>query len=82
MDGWYFGSGATQNTGTIFGFGSRPSNGAKDLGTVIEGSATYTVTPHWSVNGYAGFIKGGAVVRRSFAGDRLTFAYFENVFSY
>jgi hypothetical protein len=81
-DRWYSGSGATQRAGTIFGFSGRPSQGATDLGTVIEGSANYVFTPHWSVNGYFGFIEGGDVVERTFAGDRLIFSYIENVFSF
>ncbi|MBU23888.1 MAG: hypothetical protein CL476_12410 [Acidobacteria bacterium] len=76
-DRWYFGSGATQNMGTIFGFGARPSGGETDFGTVVEGSAGYTINPHWSINGYVGLINGGAVVAESFDGDNLTFAYFE-----
>lgn len=81
-DRWYAGSGATQRAGTIFGFSGRPSHGATGLGTVVEGSASYGVTPHWSVNGYVGFIDGGEVVERTFAGDRLTFGYIENVVSF
>lgn len=81
-DRWYFGSGATQKAGSNFGYGTRPSHGARALGTVVEASADYTMTRYWSVNGYVGFIKGGTVVRRSFAGDRLTFAYVESVFQF
>jgi len=81
-DLWYSGSGATQRAGTMFGFSGRPSGGATTLGTVIEGSANYVFTHHWSINGYVGFIKGGDVVERTFAGDRLIFSYIENVFSF
>ena len=81
-DRWYFGSGATQKRGTIFGYGARTSNGSTDFGTVIEGAASYTVNSHWSVNGYLGLINGGDVVRGSFDGDKLTFGYFENVVSF
>jgi Alginate export len=76
-DRWYYGSGATQEEGTIFGFATRPSGGATGLGTAIEGSADVTVNRHFSVNGYVGHIRGGDVVRRSFAGDSLTFGYVE-----
>ena len=41
--------------------------------------AGYAISRHWSVNGYIGVMKGGDVVRRTFSGDWLTFAYLENV---
>jgi hypothetical protein len=78
-DLWYFGSGATQARGITFGFSGRPSNGATDLGTSIESSADYAISPHWSVNGYVGVLRGGNVVRRTFAGHTMTFGYVENV---
>ena len=53
-DRWYAGSGATQESGSIFGFSTRPSNGATRLGTTIEGSASYAVTPRWSIHGSSG----------------------------
>lgn len=76
-DRWYFGSGATQEEGSIFGFATRPSGGATGLGTAIEGSADYALNRHFSVNGYVGHIRGGDVVRRSFSGDAMTFGYLE-----
>jgi hypothetical protein len=78
-DRWYLGSGATQNNGTIFGYGTRASGGQSSLGTVLEGSAGYTITPNWSLNGYIGYVKGGGVVEHSFEGDQLTFSYIEQV---
>jgi len=81
-DRWYAGSGATQSSGSFFGYGTRPSQGATALGTVVEGSADYTVNRRWSINAYVGVIKGGAVVRRIFANDRLVFAYVENVLQF
>jgi hypothetical protein len=81
-DLWYVGSGATQRSGTIFGYAGRRSGGAESFGTVLEGSADWTISPRWSVNGYLGWIRGGDVVRATFAGDRLTFAYLENVFQF
>jgi hypothetical protein len=78
-DLWYGGSGATQDRGTTFGFSTRPSFGATRLGTVVEGSADYAISPHWSVNGYVGVMRGGEVVRPAFAGRTLTFGYVENV---
>lgn len=81
-DRWYFGSGATQNRGTVFGFGTRPGHGATNLGTVVEGSADYAVAPGWSINGYLGVIAGGGVVRPAFAGRTMTFGYLENVLQF
>ena len=36
----------------------------------------------WSVNAYAGWMRGGDVARSLFAENRLTFAYFENVLQF
>jgi hypothetical protein len=81
-DGWYFGSGATQQRGSIFGFAARPSFGARHLATIGEGSIDYAISPHWSVNGYLAAGRGGGVVTSSFAGHVLTFAYLENVLQF
>ena len=81
-DLWYVGSGATRRTGSIFGYAGRRSGGEHWLGTAVEGSADWTITPRWSLNGYLGWIAGGDVVRASFARDRLTFFYFENVLQF
>jgi alginate export protein len=78
-DGWYFGSGATQQHGSIFGFATRPSFGATHLATIGEGSVDYTIVPHWSVTGYVAVGRGGGVVTPAFAGRTLTFAYVENL---
>jgi hypothetical protein len=77
-DGWYYGSGATQHHGSIFGFGTRPSFGARHLVSVSEGSIDDGIAPHWSVNGYLAVGRGGGVVTPAFAGRTLTFAYVEN----
>jgi hypothetical protein len=81
-DGWYYGSGATQQHGSIFGFATRPSFGATNLATIGEGSVDYAFAPHWSVNGYLALGRGGGVVTPAFAGHTLTFAYVENVFQF
>jgi hypothetical protein len=81
-DLWYSGSGATQQRGTQFGFAGRPSRGATRLGTTVEAAADYTITPHWSVNGFLGIMRGGEVVRRSFAGSTMAFAYLENILQF
>jgi hypothetical protein len=81
-DGWYYGSGATQQHGSIFGFATRPSFGATHLATIGEGSVDYAIAPHWSVNGYLALGRGGRVVTPAFAGHTLTFAYLENVLQF
>lgn len=81
-DLWYSGSGATERTGTTFGFAGRRSNGSTSLGTVAEGAVDWTVSPHFSLNGYLGRMKGGDVVGGTFAGTRLMFGYVETVVSF
>jgi len=81
-DHWYFGSGATQSRGTQFGFATRPSNGGRHLATIVELSADYTMSRHWSINGFLGMARGGDVVRRSFAGRTMTFGYVESVLQF
>jgi hypothetical protein len=81
-DAWYFGSGATQNRGTIFGFSTRPSNGSRTLASIVEGSADYTISRRWSVNGYVSVGRGGGVVKPAFAGHTMAFGYLENVLQF
>ena len=81
-DRWYAGSGATRREGAIFGYAGRQSGGSTDLGTILETSLDVTINRRWSINGYAGYMWGGDVVRSTFAGDRLTFAYIENVIQF
>jgi hypothetical protein len=81
-DLWYAGSGATRRSGTIFGYAGRSSGGGRSLGAALEGSADWTISPRWSIHGYAGVIRGGDVVRATFGGDRLRFAYVENVIQF
>lgn len=81
-DLWYAGSGATESTGSAFGFAGRRSNGSRALGTMVEGSVDWVVTPHLSANGYVGHLRGGRVVTDTFAGKRLTFGYVETVVSF
>ena len=77
-DLWYFGSGATQSRGTLQGFSTRPSGGAARLGSIVEASADYAIAPHWSLGAYVGTLRGGEVVRRSFAGRTMTFGFLES----
>ncbi len=81
-DAWYFGSGATQERGTIFGFSTRPSYGATSLATIGEASADYAISRHWSINGFASVARGGRVVAPAFAGRTMTFGYVENVLQF
>jgi hypothetical protein len=78
-DRWYAGSGATAGAGTFFGYTDRLSFDASGLGTIIEVSADAKFSKRWSVQGYLGLMRGGEVVRRSFAGDHLRFFYLQNV---
>ena len=78
-DLWYQGSGATSSTGRFFGFAGRAAAGATALGTVLEGTIEVPIKKYWSLNASAATIRGGAVVRRMFAGTTLTTGYVENV---
>ena len=78
-DLWYAGSGATASTGRFFGFAGRAAGGETSLGTVLEGTLDVPIRKHWSVNGYAGTMSAGPVVRNWFTNRRLTFFYLENV---
>jgi hypothetical protein len=78
-DGWYAGSGATQQSGRIFGYTLRPSGGETRLMEVVEGSADWRIGPRWSINGYAGAATRGPVVRASFSDGPALFFYLENV---
>jgi Alginate export len=81
-DRWYFGSGATQQSGTVFGYAGRSSAGVTALGTVVEGSADYRFNRHFSINGYLGGIHGGDIVAQTFAGRQLVFGYLETVIQF
>jgi hypothetical protein len=78
-DLWYAGSGATLARGAVFGYAGRRSNGSTRLGTSIEASADYAITPRVSVNGFLGHLRGGPVVTGTFAGRSLWFGYLESV---
>jgi hypothetical protein len=81
-DGWYAGSGATQESGRIFGYTLRPSGSASRLMELVEASADWRLGPHWSVNGYVGIASSGPVVRRSFASGPATFFYLEHALQF
>lgn len=81
-DLWYAGSGATQRAGAVFGFSGRRSNGSTDFGTMVEGTVDWAVSPHLSIGGYAGRMRGGDVVAGTFAGRHLLFTYLETTVSF
>lgn len=78
-DLWYAGSGATLSRGGVFGYSGRRSNGSTRLGTAVEASADYAITPRVSVNAFAGHVRGGPVVTGTFAGHSFWFSYVESV---
>jgi hypothetical protein len=78
-DLWYGGSGATLARGAVFGYVGRRSNGSRRLGTSVEASADYALTPRVSVNAFLARMHGGPVVTGTFGGRVLWFAYVENV---
>jgi hypothetical protein len=81
-DLWYAGSGATLGEGNVFGYTGRRSNGSTRLGTSVEASADYAVTPRVAVNAFLGTIGGGRVVTGTFQGDRLWYGYVETALSF
>ena len=81
-DRWYAGSGATRRTGSIFGYAGRNSGGHDDLGTILETQLDVTLSKRWSLTGYVGYMWGGDAVLNTFARDRLTFVYFENLIQF
>jgi hypothetical protein len=81
QDRWYSGTGATAFAGQYFGYSSRPSTLATSLGTFLQLSAESALTTHWRIAATAGFIRGGDVVRRQFAGRSLAVFVLENTVS-
>jgi Alginate export len=77
-DLWYTGSGATLGEGSVFGYTGRHSNGSTRLGTSVEASADYAVTPRVAVNAFFGTMAGAGVVTGTFQGDRLWYGYVES----
>lgn len=79
-DLWYAGSGATQNSGGIFGYAGRRSGGSTDFAPVVmQAAGDVTLARHWSANAFVGVIRGGDVVAASFVGDWLHYVYLESV---
>ena len=78
-DGWYSGTGATARHGDFFGFVIRPGGGSTDLGLAAMGSTTIDLGRRWIVVASLATMKGGAVIRQLFAGNRLTVVSLEGV---
>jgi hypothetical protein len=70
-DRWYSGTGATASRGTYFGFSARSSAGATNLGTLVHTSVEFPIISKWSIKSDLAVMRGGEVVRRQFAGQRL-----------
>lgn len=77
-DGWYGGSGATQEEGRIFGYTLRPSGGQRRVTNVLEGSIEWRIHSRWTAAAYAAVATAGPVVRRSFQDRPAAFVYFEH----
>ena len=80
-DLWYGGSGAFQRRGS-FGFGGRPSNGARDVATLADVTLDYTVRPWWNIYVYAAGAFGGDVVERIYPGKNAKLVYVETTVRY
>ncbi len=75
-DQWYLGGGAFQ--GPTFGYTGRPSNGRKTLGTLVDLSADYTLTPTTTVTFYLAGVGGGGVAESIYPiGSNARFLYLE-----
>ncbi|HEY0592094.1 MAG TPA: alginate export family protein [Thermoanaerobaculia bacterium] len=74
-DLWYAGGGAFEETS--FGFAGRPSNGSRDLATVIDVGAELGIGKKTSVGAYIGLASGGDVIDAIYAGNEGRYAYLE-----
>jgi hypothetical protein len=74
-DFWYTGAYAFRNDS--FGFTGRPANGHKNLSNLVDVSFDYKFTPHTRVTFYAGHGFGGDVPRAIYAGNKVSFFYWE-----
>ena len=77
-DLWYFGGGATLDDRQIgFGYGTRPSAGARNLMTALETQLAYAVNEHLSFVVYYGHQFGNTVVGRLARDKDADFGYIE-----
>jgi len=75
-DQWYLGGGAFQKN--TFGYTGRPGNGQKTLGTMVDFSLDYAVTPTTALTFYIAGVRGGRVTGRIYPdGGNSRFAYLE-----
>lgn len=78
-DLWYFGGGATQNQGGVFGYAGRPSGGGSGLATLAALGVDHSFDDRNSLSFYYGHAFGGEVVRSTFpvdpAGDLILLEY-------
>lgn len=75
-DLWYSGGGAFQPDS--FGYTGRPSNGERDLATLIDASADFSLNPRATISGYLAHARGGGVVKAIYpAGATARFGYVE-----
>ena len=77
-DGWYGGSGATQEEGRIFGYTVRPSGGQQRVTNVLEASMEWRIHSRWTAAAYGAAATAGPVVRRSFRDRPAAFFYLES----
>jgi len=60
-DRWYSGGPVFQSTGS-FALSGRPSNGYRDLGTMVDASYDVALNPRDTVSLYIGYVRGGRIV--------------------
>ena len=75
-DLWYGGSGAFRTSGN-FGFGGRPGNGSRELGSLADIAITWDPHPRAGIYLYAGHGSGGEVVRSIYPDGSADFGYAE-----
>jgi len=77
----YFGGGATK--GDFFGFGGVPAAGDRELGHLLDASASYQVLSFVTASVYYGHTFGGSIIRNAAAGDDdIDYGYVELVIAF
>lgn len=75
-DLWYVGGGAFQQQ--TFGYVGRPSNGKRSLGTMVDLSVDWKITPNTIMTYYMAGVRGGSVAGRIYPdGRNARIAYLE-----